>query len=238
MDMLGSAPRKKSAPQTLDPERKIHVLVVSRYPLIRRALRVLLERDGSFFVDDEAASPQDAARKLADLRPDVALVDACERGDQDLEVLVETQKVASPVTRVVVVTTDSSPQSCLRALRMGAAGYLLASADPEYACRALKTAAGGETIVSGALTQALTARLVSPQPLERSPDTLTAREIEVIRWAGQGLSAKQIAMRLSMAESTVKIHLRAVYQKLGLRNRAQAVACVAASGLLDRQPQP
>ncbi len=237
MNTLTHTTRKKPVSQAPDEARKIRLILVSRFPLVRCALRLLLEGDGAFSVEDEAASPEEAAGKMATHRPDVVLIDSSDRGDAGVEVLAEAQK-ASPGTRLVVVTTDQSAQSCLRALRMGTAGYLLASADPEYTCRAIKTVASGDTIVSGALTQALTARLVSPPPLERSPEALTSREIEVIRWAAQGLSAKQIAMRLSMAESTVKIHLRAIYQKLGLRNRAQAVACIAASGLLDRQPQP
>lgn len=227
MSLLG----RELLTNTEESAQKVRVLLAGRFSLSRRALRLLLERENIFDIVDEAETPQDVVRKATAASPDVILVETLEREDDGLDVIMTVRGVL-PQTHVFIVTTDYNEEACLRALRLGVSGYLLASAEPSYLCLAIRAVNAGQTIVHSTLAQALMTRLAATQNADRPSAVLTLREIEVIRELTRGLSDKQIAMKLSIAESTVKIHLRSVYQKLGLRNRTQATVYAVETGLV------
>ena len=216
-------------PQTA--KRKIRVFLVSRFSLSRHALRAHLDPDDAIETVGDAETLQACLAEAAALSPDIVVVETYGRADEDLDAVMAVRNKC-PETRVLLLTGDADTESCLRALRFGVSGYLLVSVAPQELCTAVRAVAGGEIVVHQTLTQALVGRLVSDQQLRVKTAALTPREMEIIRGLGEGLSDKQIARRLSLAESTIKIHLHGLYQKLGLRNRAQTVAYAYANGLL------
>lgn len=211
-------------------KRKIRVFLVSRFSLSRHALRAHLDHDDAIDTVGDAETLQTCVAEVAALSPDIVVVETYGRADEDLDAVIAVRNKC-PETRVLLLTGDADTESCLRALRFGVSGYLLVSVEPEDLCKAVRAVSGGEIVVHHTLTQALVGRLVSDQQLRVKTAALTPREMEIIRGLGEGLSDKQIARRLSLAESTVKIHLHGLYQKLGLRNRAQTVAYAYANGL-------
>lgn len=214
-------------------QRKVQVLLVSPFSLSRHVLRLLLEVDGTIAVVGDAGSAQDALRLVKTLLPDVVVTETTDRGPRDLDALAAVSS-ACPSTRFLLIAKEFSQDHHLRALRAGISGYLPMSIEPKQLRQAVLAVHTGQTVVHDELG-GVPAHLTTPQSTRRHPATLTPRELEVVRGLAEGLTDKQIAVRLSMAASTVKIHLRAVYQKLGIHNRAQAVVYAASNELLDGQ---
>ncbi|GIM67883.1 response regulator transcription factor [uncultured Nocardioides sp.] len=213
----------------------LRVVVADDEAMVRAGLRLLLDGEADLEVVGEAVDGEDAVRVVRDLRPDVVLMDVrmprLNGLDAAREVLADV-----PGTQVVVLTTFDEDEVVDEALRRGVAGFLLKSSPPEAMLDAVRRAAAGQGVIDPSVVPGVIRRLGhAPAARRRAPelDLLTPRETDVLRLVGLGLSNAEIAADLYLGETTVKTHLGRVLDKLGLRDRARAIAWAHRSGLLE-----
>jgi DNA-binding NarL/FixJ family response regulator len=202
------------------------VLIADDDHLMRAGLAELLTVDPDIQVVGQAATGRQAVDLARRLGPDVVLMDV---RMPDLDGIAATRELvtASPDTKVLILTTFELDDYVFGALRAGASGFLLKRTRPEDLIAAVHTIADGDSLLSPAVTRRVIDRLAQ-QPALELPDegrlgSLTSREREVLGLIARGLSNREIATALVVEESTVRTHVKHVLQKLGLRDRIQAV---------------
>ena len=210
----------------------IKVLVVDDHAVIRVGLSQMLSTDPEITVVGEARDGTEAIEKAVSLRPDVIIMDIFMPRCNGLEAMI-TLKQKLPGARVLILTVSDREVDLFQALRFGAQGYILKSADMVDIVEAVKKTAAGESMLSPPLTS----RLVSEFQQKGNDARLSEREAEVLQFLGDGLTNTEIAQRLFISESTVRTHLHRLLEKLHLRNRAEAVA-YATRHYLNGKPVP
>lgn len=225
---------------TVSTSSAITVFVVDDHTLFRRGLMALIGQDAGLQVIGDASDASEALRQVPQLQPQVILLDNHLPGVLGVDAIAGLRQ-ASPTSRVVMLTVSEDGQDLATALRNGAQGYLLKTMDGELLFEAIRRAARGEPVVSPELLGKLVTAFQSqgaPEPaavaegaqgtpaaaasVSPSPSPLSPREEEVLREIAQGASNKEIARRLDIAETTVKIHVQHILRKLGLSSRVQA----------------
>ena len=202
----------------------IKILLVDDHPVVREGLRGMLAAEAGLDVVAEAGGAAEAVAAVRAHEPDVVLMDLRMPGGDGVEA---TARVIAqrPGTRVVVLTTYDTDADILRAVEAGAAGYLLKDASRAELAQAIRAAARGETVLAPSVAAKLVSRL-------RSPVSLTAREIEVLRLVGAGRTNAEIGQALLISEATVKTHLLRTFGKLGVSDRTAAVTAALRRGIL------
>ena len=211
------------------------VLVVDDQALVRVGLRKILEMETNTSVVGEAVDGEDAVRQARQLRPDVVLMDI---RMPVLDGIEATRRIvrAQPSTRVLVLTTFGLDSYVFEALRAGASGFMLKDAPPEEIADAVRIVAGGEALLAPAVTRSVIEEFAQQRPVPQPPPALaalTGREREVLELLARGRSNPEICARLAISEATAKTHVAHVLQKLGLRDRIQAVIYAYESGLVQ-----
>ena len=198
------------------------VLLVDDHPLLRKGVRQLLELESDIEVIGEAANGEDAVVLAAKLDPDLILLDLSMKGMDGIETLLALRK-AEVVSRIVVFTVSDDRNDVVSALKSGADGYLLKDTEPEELVECIRKACTGKMVLSEELTEVLALSFRSEQQ-SRGPDldSLTRRELQILKYIAEGLSNKLIGRKLDIAESTVKVHVKHLLKKLGLRSRVEA----------------
>ncbi|MDX3576942.1 MULTISPECIES: response regulator transcription factor [unclassified Streptomyces] len=207
----------------------VSLLIVDDHPVVRDGLRGMFESAPGFTVLGEASNGVEAVAKAGELDPDVILMDLRMPGGGGVDAIRELARGGARA-RVLVLTTYDTDSDTLPAIEAGATGYLLKDAPRDELFTAVRAAAQGRTVLSPAVAT----RLVSAVRAPRSPgeEPLSAREREVLALVARGASNREIARDLFISEATVKTHLTHLYAKLGVNDRAAAVARAYDRGIL------
>jgi len=206
----------------------IRLLVVDDHPVVRDGLRGLFAGDDAFCVVGEAGDGAEAVRLAQQLDPDVVLMDLRMPGTGGVEAIRRLHDLGHPA-RVLVLTTYDADRDVLPAIEAGATGYLLKDAPRDELVRAVRAAYAGQSVLSPSVAGALMGRVGGPRPA----GALSPRELEVLRLVASGATNRTVARALFVSEATIKTHLLHLYDKLGVRDRAAAVAAAYQRGLLD-----
>ncbi|MFD5744640.1 response regulator [Streptomyces massasporeus] len=213
----------------------IRVLLVDDQPLLRTGFRMILEAEQDIAVVGEAGDGLQALDQVRALQPDVVLMDIRMPRMDGVEA---TRQITGPgrdgPAKVLVLTTFDLDEYVVEALRAGASGFLLKDAPANELVQAIRVVASGEAMLAPSITRRLLDKYAThlPSGEEPVPDTLTDREVEVLKLVARGLSNAEIAADLFVSETTVKTHVGHVLTKLGLRDRVQAAVYAYESGLV------
>jgi DNA-binding NarL/FixJ family response regulator len=210
----------------------IRLLIADDHPVVRDGLRGIFEASGEFEVAGEAANGREAVDRAAALRPDVVLMDLrmpVLDGVSAIRLLAERGVTA----RVLVLTTFDTDTDVVPAIEAGATGYLLKDSPPDELLRGVRAAARGEAVLSPSVATRLIGQVREP-----AKEPLSQRELDVLGLIAQGCSNREAAVRLFISEATVKTHVLHIYAKLGVNDRAAAVATGFGRGLLPRPGRP
>jgi DNA-binding NarL/FixJ family response regulator len=215
-------------------ERKpARVVVADDQTVVREGIVMLLGLLPGIEVVGAAGDGDEAVQLVAELAPDVVLMDLrmprCDGVEATRRIRVEY-----PGTQVVVLTTYADDESLFPALRAGARGYLTKDAGGDEIVRAVESVLSGDAGLSPSVQRRLLERLSEPEPVApvEAPDGLTARETEVLLLIAEGFSNQEIARRLHVSTATVKTHINNLFSKTGLKDRAQAVRYAFGKGLV------
>jgi DNA-binding NarL/FixJ family response regulator len=206
----------------------IRLLIVDDHPVVRDGLRGIFESDPQFEVTGEAGNGAEAVTQARSLRPDVVLMDL-RMPDVDGVTAIKRLAELGLDTRVLVLTTYDTDTDVVPAIEAGATGYLLKDAPRSELLRAVRAAARGEAVLSPSVATRLLGQVRAP-----AHEPLSNRELDVLALVARGTSNRDTAALLFISEATVKTHLLHIYVKLGVNDRAAAVATGFERGLLPR----
>ncbi|HTI34407.1 MAG TPA: response regulator transcription factor [Miltoncostaea sp.] len=208
----------------------VRVLVADDHPVYREGVaRAITDRAGLELVG-VAADGREAMARIRELTPDVAVLDVRMPGLSGIDVVAEIARERIP-TRVLLLSAQSDEQLIFDGVSVGASGYLLKDSDRSDICAAVEAIAAGRAVLAPEAQTAL-AQGVRLRGAAQGP-AISEREREVLALTADGLSAPQIGARLHLSPATVKSHLQNVYEKLGVSDRAAAVATAIRLGLLE-----
>ncbi|WP_346538735.1 response regulator transcription factor [Micromonospora sp. DPT] len=208
------------------------VLIADDEALVRGGLRMILGAQPDIEVVADAADGEDAVLLATRFEPDVVLMDI---HMPRLDGIAATERILAerPDVRIIMLTTFDLDEYVYRALRAGASGFMLKTTPPKDLAEALRTAARGDALLSPSITRRLIDHYTATAPAASSAGLadLTVREAEVLRMMALGLSNREIAGQLFVAEATVKTHVNRIFAKLGVRDRVQAVVLAYQTGV-------
>jgi len=212
----------------------IRVLVADDQSMVRAGFRMLLSGEEDIEVVAEASNGLEAVEKAERFEPDVILMDI---RMPELDGLEATRRIldADNGARILVLTTFDLDEYVYEALRAGASGFVLKDDPPEQLLGAVRVVAGGDALLSPTVTKRVIKQFSrTPRPAPpKALDELSDREREVFRLIARGLSNAEIGQELFISETTVKTHITHILQKLGLRDRVQAVVLAYETGLFE-----
>jgi DNA-binding NarL/FixJ family response regulator/class 3 adenylate cyclase len=218
-------------------EGAVRVMIVDDQALVRAGFRMILEAEPDLDVVGEAADGGEAVEEWQKLKPDVVLMDV---RMPEMDGIEATRRLlaAGAETKVVMLTTFDMDEYVYDALRAGASGFLLKDVPPEQLVAGIRSVASGDALLAPSVTRRVIEEFVRRPPssvraLPTALESLTARELEVLKLVARGLSNAEIAKELFVSETTVKTHVAHVLMKLDLRDRVQAVVLAYESGLIQ-----
>ncbi|WLQ38632.1 response regulator transcription factor [Streptomyces laculatispora] len=215
----------------------IRVVIADDQMMVRQGFTVLLDAEPGIEVVGQAVDGLDAVAKVAELTPDVVLMDIRMPGLGGIEATRRITEPAGSTVRVLVLTTFNLDEYVYEALRAGASGFLLKDASVAELAQAVRVVAAGDALLAPNITKRVIAEFSRVTQTPRIPErgragVLTERETEVLFLIAQGLSNAEIAANLVVAEQTVKSHVGRILVKLGLRDRTQAAVFAYETGLI------
>lgn len=225
-------PRLRAVPR---PDR-IRVFLIDPQVLLRHGLRMLFGSEGDIDVVGEASAASAAIDDVAGAKPDVVLMDIPTPAADGIGA-IRTIKSRCPGTQVLVLTAQSDQEVFREAAAAGAVGYVLKDISAANLCNAIRAVQSGATMINPVLARQMVEGLAQDDAAAavgapRRPHRLTPREMNILIEVAQGMSDKEIAVKLTLSESRVKNCLRALYGRLNLRNRAHAAAFAVRRGLV------
>ncbi|HLV33877.1 MAG TPA: response regulator transcription factor [Spirillospora sp.] len=209
----------------------IRILVADDHPVVRDGLVAILSTQPDFEVVGEAADGVQAVEQVQALRPDVMLLDLA-MPEMDGVAVLKRLREAGLNTRVIVFTAFDTDDRILDAVQAGAQGYLLKGAPRDELFNAVRVVQSGGSLLQPIVASRLLRRVSEGRTVEEA-ETLTARELEVLRLLAQGQQNKEIAAQLVISERTVKFHVSSILGKLDAGNRTEAVRIAAQRGLIN-----
>ena len=213
-------------------KRKIRVVLADDHAVVRKGIREFLEEEeGDIQVVGEATNGKEAIEQVAELRPDVAVLDIRMPVITGIEA-TRRIKAQYPEVKVLVLTAYDDDPYIFALLKAGASGYILKTAGSSELMQAIRAVHRGESVLDPAVTQKVVAQLTTGRPAgaQEMVEALTDREIEVLRLVAKGLTNKAIGRELSISDRTVQGHLANIFGKLGVGTRTEAVLMAVQQG--------
>ena len=216
----------------------IRILLIDDHTLFRSGVKALLQRQPDFEVVGEASDGLEGVKLVEQVEADVVLLDLdmpSMNGREALEQIRETH----PNLAVLMLTVSEDCEALGECLKLGARGYLLKKIDQDFLLRSIRAAYNGDSVISPQMMTKFVNRLSEPPEAARTrqgtdPTVLTRRERQTLAWLARGVSNKEIARALNLAESTVKVHVQSILRKLNLSSRVQA-AIYAIEHKIDKE---
>jgi DNA-binding NarL/FixJ family response regulator len=216
----------------------VRVLLVDDQSMVRAGFRLLLADEPDIEVVAEASNGLEAVAQASRFHPDVVMMDI---RMPELDGLEATRRIlaSDSTARILILTTFNLDDYVYEALRVGASGFVLKDDPPEQLIAAVRTIAGGEALLSPAITKRVIQHFtrLHKQAPPRAVETLTTREMEVFGLITRGLSNAEIGRELFISDTTVKTHVTHILGKLNLRDRVQAVVLAYQTGLFEGEPR-
>jgi two-component system, NarL family, response regulator DevR len=213
------------APQTTSEDAAapavIRVFLLDDHELVRRGIRELLESEGDIVVVGESGSAQEATRRIPALHPDVAILDGRLPDGSGIDVCRDIRSI-DPSIKALILTSYDDDDALFAAIMGGAAGYLLKQVRGNDFVDTVRRVAAGQSTLDPAMTAQVLERVRNGPPKDRELEGLTAQEQRILELIGEGLTNRQIAERMFLAEKTVKNYVSSMLAKLGLSSRTQA----------------
>ncbi len=204
--------------------RKIRILIGDSQPIFRTGLRRLLSKEADLNVIGEAENGAQALKLVAQLRPEIVILDLPPGGTDELDILQELQQ-RHKNTKVIILAASDKEENAVKAMRLGTAGVVPKHASLDVLIECIRKVEAGEIWLDTRMTAAVVKEFSSPSPLnprERdTPSLLSARERQVVALVSQGFKNKEIAQRMFISEQTVKNHLHNIFDKLGVSDRLE-----------------
>jgi DNA-binding NarL/FixJ family response regulator len=213
----------------------IRIVLADDQELVREGIRMMLDAEPDLTVIGEASDGNEALRLVRELDPDVVLMDVRMPNLDGIEATARIPQTGSHA-RVLVLTTFDLDEYVYRALKAGAAGFLLKDAKREELATAVRSIASGGTLLAPEITRRLIAdycRRPQPGAVPEAASTLSERELDVIRRLARGRSNAEIATEMILSEATIKSHIARILDKLRLRDRTQIVVFAYETGLIQ-----
>jgi NarL family two-component system response regulator LiaR len=205
----------------MEQEKIIRVLVADDHPIVRKGMVTVIDMTEGMHVVGEAKDGLEAVAQAAALQPDVIVMDLVMPRMEGVQAISEICRV-NPLARILVLTSFAEDEKIIAAIKAGAAGYMLKDSMPDEVLRAIRDVHNGDAVIQPRIARKLIneirADLTQPVGAE-----LTPREREVLQWVARGLPNKEIALKASISEATVRSHVRNIFSKLNLTNRSQVV---------------
>jgi len=219
------------------PRKTIRLLIADDHTIVRKGLKVLLATEPDMQVVGEADNGVEAVEKASALKPDVILMDLVMPKMDGIEA-TRTITASLPGARVLVLTSFAADDKVFPAVKAGALGYLLKDSSPEELLEAIRKVHRGEPSLEPSIARKVLQELSNPGQGKPTTDPLTEREMEVLRLIAQGMSNKEIAAAIFVAEWTVRSHVSNILAKLQLASRTQAALYALRSGLASLDDVP
>jgi len=215
----------------------IKILLADDHELMRSGLRGMLEAQPDMEVVGEAGDGAEAVDQALALFPDIVVMDVRMPRMDGIQATARIQEMGAKAPHVLVLTTFDLDEYVFEALQAGAGGFMLKDAPPGQLAEAIRTVAAGEALLAPAVTKRMIEKFVSRPPADKAREErfgeLTERELEVLTALTRGLSNAEIGGELFLSEATVKTHVTRILQKVGVRDRVQAVVLAYESGLVE-----
>ncbi|WPZ01492.1 two-component system response regulator NarL [Idiomarina sp. OXR-189] len=197
------------------------IMLVDDHPLLRKGLKQLIAMEDDMRVVAEASSGADALKLAEEYDPDLIVLDLNMQGMDGIQTL-KTLRDKGVSSRIIILTVSDADDDVVAAITNGADGYLLKDMEPELLLEQIHRAVTGKMVLSEAITEILATALRQPKSINSQLSSLTNREYEILSLIAQGMSNKMIARELDISEGTVKVHVKHLLKKLGLRSRVEA----------------
>jgi two-component system nitrate/nitrite response regulator NarL len=212
--------------------RRIRIVLADDHPIVLDGLEQLFGTEPDIEVVARATSGEAAVRALEEFKPDVLVLDLAMPGHDGLWVMQQAASRGLP-SRIVLLTAHIDETQLLEAVRLEVAGLVLKEMAPRLLVECVrKVHAGEKWLENHLITRAMDRKSSRDRELNRLTTLLTARELEIVRLAAEGLRNREIAERLTITEGTVKIHLHNIYEKLGVTGRSQLILTATREGLV------
>ena len=211
----------------------IKLVIADDHSMIREGLKQLLELEGQFKVIAEASDGVECLEILSKEAPDVLLLDINMPNKNGLDVLKELNQSGNRKVKVLVLTVHNEVEYLIKAVELGVDGYVLKDSESSELKKAITTILNGETYIQPDLIPMLNAKMISMENDYDKIDSLTKRELDVLKNLAIGMYNKEIATKLEISERTVKNHVSNIFKKIGVSDRTQAAVFAIRNNLID-----